>query len=160
MKDAAHILKVGIAAITSNSNHMTVLSEYTVDEIFSLNQPFFDFGTTRGKLISSRLNTFKKSQQCISCGIFGTVLRLEHNGNLKDTHFNLYAKDGEEYILMTVDHIVPRAKGGKSTEDNLQTMCIYCNNIKSHYHLKPNEVYDIMRSLKSLIERINSYLRK
>jgi HNH endonuclease len=31
---------------------------------------------------------------------------------------------------LTVDHIIPRVRGGKSAPDNLQTMCRWCNHAK------------------------------
>ena len=36
----------------------------------------------------------------------------------------------EPHLLLEIDHIVPIAKGGLSTEDNLQTLCWKCNRIK------------------------------
>lgn len=33
---------------------------------------------------------------------------------------------------LNIDHILPVSKGGKTTEDNLQTLCINCNMGKSN----------------------------
>ncbi|MBO4983778.1 MAG: HNH endonuclease [Clostridia bacterium] len=50
--------------------------------------------------------------------------------------FSLYQRDGyrclkcgisQEYANLEIDHIVPIAKGGKSTYNNLQTLCHRCN---------------------------------
>ena len=38
------------------------------------------------------------------------------------------AKDGAK---LHVDHIIPVSKGGKTTMDNLQTLCWKCNRSKS-----------------------------
>ncbi len=51
-------------------------------------------------------------------------------------HFNLYAEDelninGGNLILMTQDHFIPKAKGGKDTLENLRTMCSICNHNKA-----------------------------
>lgn len=80
---------------------------------------------------SSRYRCFSRSLSCARCGIEGT--RLAFEGNVKhpesaSTHANLYAVDasGSE-ILMTQDHIVPRAMGGPDHDSNLRTMCLKCN---------------------------------
>ena len=36
----------------------------------------------------------------------------------------------EPNLLLEVDHIIPIAKGGLTTEDNLQTLCWKCNRSK------------------------------
>ena len=36
----------------------------------------------------------------------------------------------EPNLLLEIDHIIPLAKGGKSTESNLQTLCWRCNRHK------------------------------
>lgn len=33
---------------------------------------------------------------------------------------------------MTVDHIIPKSRGGKDTWDNLVTACVSCNNRKGN----------------------------
>lgn len=47
-------------------------------------------------------------------------------------HFNLYSYDGDEFVMMTQDHIIPKSKGGKDQLSNLQTMCKLCNNEKGN----------------------------
>jgi len=49
----------------------------------------------------------------------------------------LFARDafkcqycGAEDRQLTIDHVVPRVRGGKSTWDNLVTACKRCNNLK------------------------------
>ncbi|MDD3841546.1 MAG: HNH endonuclease [Bacilli bacterium] len=51
--------------------------------------------------------------------------------------FAIYQRDhyrcqkcGRQTNDLEVDHIVPIAKGGKSTYDNLQTLCHRCNSAK------------------------------
>jgi len=81
---------------------------------------------------SLRYATFAKSLVCCSCGLVGSVMRLEYSyhqqGHVRP-HFNLYAlnPDNGTYVLMTKDHIIPVSKGGKDLESNLQTMCSPCN---------------------------------
>jgi 5-methylcytosine-specific restriction protein A len=47
---------------------------------------------------------------------------------------------------LTMDHIVPLARGGRSTKDNLVTCCKDCNNKKKT--LLPIEWEEYMESLK------------
>ncbi len=83
---------------------------------------------------SQRYRVFKdKGTACVVCGIKGEYFVKERHDNHKAItwHFNLYAvtKEGNE-ILMTKDHIVPRALGGKNALDNYQPMCSVCNQAK------------------------------
>jgi len=87
------------------------------------------------KIDSLRYHTFLKSTNCACCGIEGTKLMLDrqphdHDGG-NTAHFNLYAvlPDGS-LLLMTKDHKVASAKGGRNGLGNLQTMCTLCNNKK------------------------------
>jgi len=88
------------------------------------------------KMYSIRYQLFAtKGVKCVKCGIEGKYFALEkHPSDKKDTyHLNLYAvnEKGEE-ILMTKDHIIPRAKRGTTCLRNLQTMCSPCNGKKSN----------------------------
>jgi 5-methylcytosine-specific restriction endonuclease McrA len=50
---------------------------------------------------------------------------LDRGGNV---HVDVYTDD---LVLMTVDHIIPRAKGGGEELENKQPMCRDCNTKKS-----------------------------
>lgn len=84
-------------------------------------------------IYSLRLTTFlKKGTTCKYCGIAGRFF-LKQKITERDKHFhiNLYAiNDDGKYVLMTMDHIIPKSKGGADHIDNMQTMCIVCNNNK------------------------------
>ncbi|MBP5466276.1 MAG: HNH endonuclease [Clostridia bacterium] len=50
--------------------------------------------------------------------------------------FSIYKRDGYRcqhcgrsgrFVDLEIDHIIPISKGGKSTYDNLQTLCQRCN---------------------------------
>ncbi len=119
---------------------MVVIAEYHPDEIlpftgpraepeeFEVNGKFY-----RVRMDSLRYQTFNKSRKCVSCGIEGTVMRLEHgfHADARRPHFNLYAimEDGSP-LLMTRDHIVPRSAGGTDQLSNQQCMCTLCNGLK------------------------------
>jgi 5-methylcytosine-specific restriction endonuclease McrA len=77
---------------------------------------------------SQRLKLFAKSHACVSCDRVGVVFKLEKHYNDKSPHLNLYSQDD---VLMTKDHIVSKAKGGKDHMSNYQTMCAECNHKKA-----------------------------
>ena len=66
---------------------------------------------------------------CSHCGISGNIFALERRQECQGGfHLNLYHvhSNGLE-TLMTVDHIIPKSKGGGNTLSNLQPMCFTCN---------------------------------
>lgn len=100
--------------------------------------PEKDFGGDMIKISSLRYQVFMNSLSCNYCGIIGSRLYKERSVNKKGIptssryHFNLYAviEDGSE-VLMTKDHIIPKAMGGGDSLQNLQTCCIICNHKKA-----------------------------
>jgi hypothetical protein len=83
---------------------------------------------------SLRLNTFKEHGcVCVNCGAEGTMFLKDRQCADVSWHFNLYGKDNNgDLVLFTKDHIVPKSKGGKDNIENMQTMCIECNNHKGN----------------------------
>lgn len=76
-----------------------------------------------------RLKVFKhKGCKCITCGVEGVHLikGLDPTGG---SHVDLYTKD---FRLMTVDHNIPKSKGGSNDLSNLDPMCERCNTKKSN----------------------------
>lgn len=90
--------------------------------------------------VKVRLNSWryrcymKKGLKCAKCGFTGEYFAVErHKSHETDYyHLNLYGRNriGHE-IMMTVDHIYPKSKGGKNHLSNLQTMCESCNRGKA-----------------------------
>jgi len=86
---------------------------------------------------SVRYRVYKsKGVACVRCGIEGQFFALERSGgknNPNKYHANLYALNeyGHE-VMMTVDHIIPRSKGGGRILSNLQPMCCNCNSRKGN----------------------------
>lgn len=82
-------------------------------------------------LRSIRLQCFKeKGLKCARCGIEGCMFAVERFFATAHPHVNLYAMKNGEEVLMTHDHIRPRALGGPNTLDNAQTLCQPCNTSK------------------------------
>lgn len=90
---------------------------------------YMEFDGDRVKIRSDRLLVFKrKGTKCVTCGIEGKFFAKEKHPKDKSWHFNLYAIKGNgEEVLMTKDHIKPKAKGGTDALYNYQPMCIECN---------------------------------
>jgi len=117
-----------------------VYATYTPEEIFSVvrqNAPMllplpngetFVYLRNNSKNKRKRLVCFMQSTCCVACGKKGEVFRLEEvRGQQIAPSLVLYAADGTE---MTMDHILPQAKGGSHRSENLQTMCADCNHQK------------------------------
>jgi 5-methylcytosine-specific restriction endonuclease McrA len=88
------------------------------------------------RLQTLRLQVLKRDRGvCQSCGIVGTHFYKERLAlSSEPYHLNLYGlnKNGHE-IEMTMDHIVPRSRGGKTELDNCQTLCFKCNQRKANF---------------------------
>lgn len=87
------------------------------------------------KMGSHRYQLFKeKGTVCVNCGLKGTYFALERHRHMTSNsyHFNLYGidKNGNE-VMLTKDHIVPKAAGGPNRLSNYQTMCGPCNREKA-----------------------------
>lgn len=69
--------------------------------------------------------------------IWDAICRVERGKVSNKMRFSIYARDGyrcricgasqDKKVQLEIDHIIPIAKGGKSTYDNLQTLCHNCN---------------------------------
>lgn len=90
-------------------------------------------GPVELKLKPFKFRLFKENMSCVCCGIKGTEMFLEKLG--QDFMVNLYAKKDGRFVLMTKDHIVARAYGGRDNYSNMQTMCCECNSLKSHHNV-------------------------
>ena len=77
--------------------------------------------------------------------IWDAICRVERGKVTNRMRFAIYDRDGRRCRKcgrrtddLEIDHIVPIAKGGKSTMDNLQTLCPRCNKEKGN----KTEYYD------------------
>jgi hypothetical protein len=79
-----------------------------------LKKKWIDFDGDPVDISSYRYDMFyAKGVKCVECGVEGKYFIKEKAG-IRPFHLNLYGKDedGNE-VLMTVDHIYPKSKGGK-----------------------------------------------
>jgi 5-methylcytosine-specific restriction endonuclease McrA len=87
--------------------------ERPIDELFT-NPQFYNH---------RRLEVFAmKGTSCVSCNRVGT--RLIRGSIRGQDHWDVYTDD---LIPITVDHIIPRSKGGADELFNKQPMCSPCN---------------------------------
>ena len=94
--------------------------DFSVDEIFSF--------INRLKNKSGRFYNDRD--------IWNSLCRVERGKVSNKMRFSIYERDGyrcrycgvsEQYATLEIDHIIPISKGGKSTYENLQTLCRKCN---------------------------------
>lgn len=83
------------------------------------------------KRLRNRNGTFYNDRE-----IWNSICRVERGKVSNKMRFSIYQRDGyrcrkcgvsQRYTQLEVDHIIPIAKGGKSTYNNLQTLCHKCN---------------------------------
>jgi len=84
----------------------------------------------KGEITSKRFaSVMKLGECCVVCGLKRDyVAQGKDNGN--SLHWDLYAADG---TMMTIDHILPKSKGGKDEIENYQLMCAPCNHQKDNF---------------------------
>lgn len=93
-----------------------------------------------------RLGVFhRKGTICVCCGAGkeGVYLVENHTTNKKgraaSVHVDIFTKS---WVLMTVDHIIPKSEGGTSDWDNLQPMCTDCNRKKASLLISIEELQE------------------
>lgn len=73
---------------------------------------------------------YKKGIICVNCGVSGLFFALEKDKG-GGIHLDLYGLIDNEEVLLTIDHIIPKSKGGSNTYINFQIMCKLCNELKA-----------------------------
>jgi len=77
-------------------------------------------------VVSKEYFKFKKSAKFSRSNLF-----------LRDMFRCQYCGETFEYKELTIDHVVPRMEGGKTTWENCSTACKTCNHKKGHRIIKP-----------------------
>jgi hypothetical protein len=116
---------------------MKLLLVLTIDDVFTWidNNPDEKYMESNGYRFSTRRARIHKiiGVNCVNCDSVGThyALTKDNGGGL---HLDLYGYKNEKPHLMTVDHIIPKSKGGPDHISNYQMMCTTCNyNKKNTY---------------------------
>lgn len=116
-----------------------IVKEYSIDKIFSIigSDKTFEFKghkyfqDNEHKVKLRRACIYKKiGVDCVSCDTKAThfALGLDKGNNY---HLDLYGYDKEgNLVMITIDHIHPRCKGGEDKVENYQPMCKICNENK------------------------------
>lgn len=88
------------------------------------------------KQIISKINQ-KRGDFYLNQNIWDAICRVERGKVSNKMRFAIYNRDGYRCCMchrkrddLEIDHIIPIAKGGKSTYNNLQTLCHRCNKLK------------------------------
>lgn len=94
------------------------------------------FNSTQIISLLHRLNN-KNNYFYLDREIWDSLCRVERGKVSNKMRFAIYKRDhyccqicGSRYGQLEIDHIKPIAKGGKTTYDNLQTLCKRCNQAK------------------------------
>ena len=120
------VLKSGISVILYCSN--------INGRVYNYKTQFFTFDEIKALVRRSGNRT---GDFYLDRDIWDAICRVERGKVSNKMRFSIYRRDGYRcrYCGRTgrnleIDHIKPIAKGGKSTYDNLQTLCAYCNKEK------------------------------
>jgi len=138
------------------------IKDFTYEEIISKIRhsskriPFVIEGTQYNvKMNSQRYFLFKEQKNCQCCGLDGEKFILQHNLNQINYHFNLYAKENDNYVLMTKDHIKPKSKGGKNLISNYNTTCSICNHLKDDCEIDYCDLFKLRTIWNENINKIS-----
>ena len=97
---------------------------FTFHELYDLASLNTRFSTHRRLRVFHFHGTRCAAPDCSKEGVYLIKAKNTDGGY----HVDLYTEDFE---LMTIDHIIPKSKGGKNTIENLQPMCHTCNSKKA-----------------------------
>lgn len=88
--------------------------------------------------------------QCECCLKVGINIVIIRRPNAQYNTFTIVTEEGME---LTIDHIKPKAKGGKNGMKNYQVLCLGCNRIKGSLEVTIDQLRAIIKSMyKSVVE--------
>lgn len=132
------------------------LQRYEPKEIFDLvtlenvKKEFIVNGVSyKVRMNLDRYFLFIRNPNCSACGLIGQHMYLDIHSCDNSAHFNLYGEEDGKLILLTIDHYIPRSKGGQNHIENYQTMCSICNNLKGNASLSLDQIKHLRELLKN-----------
>ena len=86
----------------------------------------------RVKVNNPRYRLIRSNNRCVYCDCAGTKMLLQTNAferRAGSAFFHLYTNTCGR--MLTIDHIMPKARGGTNKDYNYQLMCTVCQQIKA-----------------------------
>lgn len=121
------------------THNYKILKTYTIDEIKAHGDAefFLDKEVTDAKIKLRRAHVYNKlGCECVEPGCklsgYHYAVGKDNGGGI---HLDLYAYDHYgDLVMITIDHKLPKSKGGKNHISNYQQMCMPHNSKKSNIH--------------------------
>lgn len=137
------------------THNYNILKTYTIDEIKAHGDAefFYDNEVTDKKIKLRRAQILNEighhcSEEGCNLSGFHYGLGVDKGGGL---HLDLYGYDKEgDLVMVTIDHIKPKSKGGSDELDNLQPMCKVCNEKKGDIWIRPEIEKEFLMYKESL----------
>jgi len=120
--------------VTKKKNHPKKRDPVKAMSFIRVETLTFEEGCKRARERNGRrVMVLVKNPKCVHCGLEGSFWALEKD-NGGGRHLNLFGVDEEgDEVMLTMDHILPKSKGGKNNPENLQTLCFPCNYKKADF---------------------------
>lgn len=132
-----------------NRKVLVLNQDYSPITVCTINRAFLLVYLNKAELINAAKNTFLRT---VSKSFpLPSVIRITQYVNIPYrsvvlTRYNVFKRDGNacQYCgstkELTLDHVIPKSKGGKSTWTNLVTACKKCNAKKGDFKLEKTDM--------------------